>query len=170
MVPWPRRELSRTNFIRLLRLGFCEVLQFDFNNAHARWLRGLALQHGNKKSAEAQEECRRAVECARAQGKEAEAAQWEARGSEFGRGGQNRFGIPFWLVGEFMVGLGCSLGDNRAFDPWPFQGKKGIDRSNADPGFTSFFFHIIINMGVGALPKVINPTKTTDTPILINWG
>ncbi|CAJ1416266.1 unnamed protein product [Effrenium voratum] len=55
-----------------------DVLQFDFNNAHARWLRGLALQHGNKKSAEAQEECRRAVECARAQGKEAEAAQWEA--------------------------------------------------------------------------------------------
>ena len=45
----------------------------------------------------------------------------------FGCGCQNRFGIPFWLVGEFtthfrlpilVVGLGCSL-KLRAFEPWP---------------------------------------------------
>ena len=43
-----------------------------------------------------------------------------------GRGCQHRFGIPFWLVGEFTThfrtyfswGLRCSLGV-RAFDPWP---------------------------------------------------
>ena len=30
--------------------------------------------------------------------------------------GQNRFGIPFWLVGE----LACSLGERALdFDPWP---------------------------------------------------
>ena len=40
-------------------------------------------------------------------------------------GCQNRFGIPFWLVGAppilepmIVVGLGCSLGV-RDFDPWP---------------------------------------------------
>ena len=41
---------------------------------------------------------------------------------------QNRFGIPFWLVGAgappilgflLVVGLGCSLGANRDFYPWP---------------------------------------------------
>lgn len=55
-----------------------DVLQFDFNNAHARWLRGLALHHGFRRPKEAQDECARAVECARLQGKEAEANQWEA--------------------------------------------------------------------------------------------
>ena len=43
-----------------------------------------------------------------------------------GCGCQNRFGIPFWLVGEFTThfrtyvrwGLGCSLG-LREFGPWP---------------------------------------------------
>ena len=34
--------------------------------------------------------------------------------------GQNRFGIPFWLVGAFslVLGMGCSPGA-RDFDPWP---------------------------------------------------
>lgn len=55
-----------------------DVLQFDFNNAHARWLRGLSLQHHYAKPLEAEQECRRAVECARMQGKDAEANSWEA--------------------------------------------------------------------------------------------
>lgn len=55
-----------------------DVLQFDFNNAHARWLRGLSLQHHFAKPLEAEQECRRAVECARMQGKDAEANSWEA--------------------------------------------------------------------------------------------
>eukprot|EP00439_Symbiodinium_sp_Y106_P053833 s2107_g7.t1 len=53
-----------------------DVLQFDFNNAHARWLRGLALKSMGK-TKEAEEECRRAVDCARSQGKDAEAQQWD---------------------------------------------------------------------------------------------
>ena len=43
-------------------------LRFDFNNAHARWLRGLSLQHHFAKPLEAEQESRRAVECARMQG------------------------------------------------------------------------------------------------------
>ncbi|CAE7609097.1 mfsd6b [Symbiodinium pilosum] len=58
-----------------------DVLQFDFNNAHARWLRGLCLRSQSKMK-EAEEECRRAVECARSQGKDAEAQQWEKEISE----------------------------------------------------------------------------------------
>ncbi|CAE6939652.1 mfsd6b, partial [Symbiodinium natans] len=54
-----------------------DVLQFDFNNAHARWLRGLSLKSQGRIK-EAEEECRRAVECARSQGKDAEAHQWES--------------------------------------------------------------------------------------------
>ena len=50
--------------------------RFDFNNAHGRWLRGLALQHENRLE-EAKAECLRAVECARLQGKHQEALQWE---------------------------------------------------------------------------------------------
>ena len=46
----------------------CPSPRFDFNNAHARWLRGLALQHHYSKATEAEQECRRAVECARLQG------------------------------------------------------------------------------------------------------
>lgn len=58
-----------------------EVLQFDFGNCHARWLRGLALENGSGGSArreEAEQEMRRAVGCARSLGKGAEADQWEA--------------------------------------------------------------------------------------------
>ena len=33
-----------------------------------------------------------------------------------GCGGQNRFGIPFWLVGEFTTHFSGGTGD---FDPWP---------------------------------------------------
>lgn len=42
--------------------------RFDFNNAHARWLRGLALHHHFGRREEAKMECERAVECARMQG------------------------------------------------------------------------------------------------------
>jgi len=55
-----------------------DVLQFDFSNCHARWIRGLALFHGFKKQAEAAEEMRNAVDCAKKQGKLGEVAQWEA--------------------------------------------------------------------------------------------
>lgn len=62
-----------------------DVLQFDFNNSHARWLRGHSLLHGSKKRPEALEEMRRAVECARTQGKASEAEQWESEiGTLFG--------------------------------------------------------------------------------------
>eukprot|EP00933_Yihiella_yeosuensis_P071778 TRINITY_DN80011_c0_g1_i1.p1 TRINITY_DN80011_c0_g1~~TRINITY_DN80011_c0_g1_i1.p1 ORF type:complete len:488 (+),score=133.29 TRINITY_DN80011_c0_g1_i1:31-1464(+) len=54
-----------------------DVLQFDFNNAHARWMRGLSLLHGFKRLKEAEEECRRAAECARIQGRDSEALKWE---------------------------------------------------------------------------------------------
>ena len=45
----------------------------------------------------------------------------------FGCGCQNRFGTPFWgappvLEPILVVRLGCSLGGNQAFDPWPFPG------------------------------------------------
>ena len=84
-------------------------------------------------------------------------------------GGQNRFGIyifglwghwvktygiPFWLVGEFTthfsvwLGLGCSPGANRAFDPWPIEeevwGARRQGRSKTKSlsswGNTPFFF------------------------------
>lgn len=54
-----------------------DVLQFDFRNAHARWLRGLALLHGTTKTQDAKEEMQRAIEQARVQGKMAEVKQWE---------------------------------------------------------------------------------------------
>eukprot|EP00429_Kryptoperidinium_foliaceum_P071329 CAMPEP_0176070720 /NCGR_PEP_ID=MMETSP0120_2-20121206/35320_1 /TAXON_ID=160619 /ORGANISM="Kryptoperidinium foliaceum, Strain CCMP 1326" /LENGTH=268 /DNA_ID=CAMNT_0017404373 /DNA_START=54 /DNA_END=857 /DNA_ORIENTATION=- len=58
-----------------------EVLQFDFGNAHARWIRASALastSDGSKAlQAEAEEEMRRAIQCARTAGKNAEADQWE---------------------------------------------------------------------------------------------
>ena len=56
--------------------------------------------------------------------------------SAYGCGCQNRFGMPslFWGsdVGDWVnsppilepilvVGLGCSLGANRGFDPWPYR-------------------------------------------------
>merc|ERR1719265_403432 len=47
-------------------------------NAHARWLRGMALLHGTTKTQDAKEEMQRAIEQARAQGKTAEVKQWEA--------------------------------------------------------------------------------------------
>lgn len=63
-----------------------DVLQFDFNNAHARWLRGLALKSMGK-TKEAEEECRRAVDCARSQGKDGEAQQWDKELQETFGGG-----------------------------------------------------------------------------------
>lgn len=53
-----------------------DVLQFDYTNCHARWLRGQALLHGFKKRKEASEEMQRAVDNARQQGKTAEVTQW----------------------------------------------------------------------------------------------
>ena len=49
-------------------------------------------------------------------------------GRPFGCGGQNRFGIPFWVVGEFTTHfrtyfsgwIGMFTGV-RASDPWPFE-------------------------------------------------
>lgn len=61
-----------------------DVLQFDFENSHARWLRGLALSRaaGNagsqRQRVEAVEEMQRAIACARKQSKTAEVQQWEA--------------------------------------------------------------------------------------------
>mmetsp|Transcript_160395 Transcript_160395/g.307838 ORF Transcript_160395/g.307838 Transcript_160395/m.307838 type:complete len:509 (+) Transcript_160395:17-1543(+) len=55
-----------------------DVLQYDFNNCHARWLRGLSLLNGSRQRREAQEEMKRAVECARALGKDSEVKTWEA--------------------------------------------------------------------------------------------
>lgn len=55
-----------------------DVLQYDFNNCHARWLRGLSLLNSTKQRREAREEMTRAVECARSQGKDGEAKTWEA--------------------------------------------------------------------------------------------
>ena len=48
----------------------------------------------------------------------------------FGGGGQNRFGIPFWLVGEFTTHFRTFFGGDGEvhwgyelhFDPWPSQG------------------------------------------------
>jgi len=62
-----------------------DVLQFDFGNCHGRWLRALALQNVSKggRSAEAEDEMRRAIEYARSQGKTTEAAQWEAELQRF---------------------------------------------------------------------------------------
>lgn len=54
-----------------------DVLQFDFNNCHAHWLRGLALAHGMGARSEAKTEMERAVECAKNSGKTAEVKQWE---------------------------------------------------------------------------------------------
>jgi len=54
-----------------------DVLQFDFNNCHAHWLRGHSLLYGLQRQSEALEEMRMAVDCARTQGKTAEAEQWE---------------------------------------------------------------------------------------------
>lgn len=55
-----------------------DVLQFDFGNCHARWVRGLSLLHGFGQRADAKDEMRRAIECARSGGKGDEADQWEA--------------------------------------------------------------------------------------------
>ena len=46
----------------------------------------------------------------------------------YGCGGQNRFGIPFWLVGEFTThsrtyfsgDWDVQWGYDLAFDPWPY--------------------------------------------------
>jgi len=57
-----------------------DVLQFDFSNCHARWLRALALQNGGlaTKRGEAELEMSRAIEAARSTGKHVEADNWEA--------------------------------------------------------------------------------------------
>eukprot|EP00927_Polykrikos_kofoidii_P021949 TRINITY_DN20638_c0_g1_i1.p1 TRINITY_DN20638_c0_g1~~TRINITY_DN20638_c0_g1_i1.p1 ORF type:complete len:603 (+),score=132.68 TRINITY_DN20638_c0_g1_i1:27-1811(+) len=55
-----------------------DVLHFDNKNCHARWLRALALMNGLGVVDEAQQEMKRAVDCARRQGKHGEADQWEA--------------------------------------------------------------------------------------------
>lgn len=60
-----------------------DVLQFDFGNCHARWLRSLCLR-GQHRVSEAVEEMKRAVEYARSQGKSTEADQWEAEISALG--------------------------------------------------------------------------------------
>lgn len=54
-----------------------DVLAYDFSNAHAHWLRGLALFHEPGKKHEAKEELWRAVDSAKSQGKGKEAQQWE---------------------------------------------------------------------------------------------
>lgn len=73
------------------------VLQFDFGNCHARWLRGLALQAtaaGGSRAKEAEEELRRAVECARTLGKTKEAEQWTGEIERmFGAGGDAAIGV-----------------------------------------------------------------------------
>mmetsp|Transcript_21116 Transcript_21116/g.59030 ORF Transcript_21116/g.59030 Transcript_21116/m.59030 type:complete len:503 (-) Transcript_21116:102-1610(-) len=58
-----------------------DVLQFDFENCHARWLRGLALLHGpggndSTRREDAFVELSRAVASAECQGKTQEAQQW----------------------------------------------------------------------------------------------
>ena len=58
----PRIEYQKTH------LQIPVPSRFDFNNAHARWLRGLALHHHFGRREEAKMECERAVECARMQG------------------------------------------------------------------------------------------------------
>lgn len=55
-----------------------DVLQFDFNNSHGRWLRGLALFHGMDRPEEAREEFLRAIDCAKRSARQDEADQWEA--------------------------------------------------------------------------------------------
>jgi len=54
-----------------------DVLQFDFQNCHAHWIRGLWLRSQHRQH-EAYEELRKAVQFARAQGKDSQAEQWEA--------------------------------------------------------------------------------------------
>mmetsp|Transcript_27202 Transcript_27202/g.63337 ORF Transcript_27202/g.63337 Transcript_27202/m.63337 type:complete len:519 (+) Transcript_27202:74-1630(+) len=54
-----------------------DVLQFDFQNCHARWLRGLSLLHGLKKTSEAKQEMQRAIDYARATGKTGEVKMWD---------------------------------------------------------------------------------------------
>lgn len=55
-----------------------EIMQFDYSNCHAQWLRGLALLHGFKRDSDGMQDMRRAIEYARTQGKGTEANQWEA--------------------------------------------------------------------------------------------
>lgn len=55
-----------------------DVLQFDYSNCHARWLRGLALLHGFQLRAEAKDEMQRAVGCSRQQNSLQQADQWQA--------------------------------------------------------------------------------------------
>ena len=63
-----------------------------------------------------------------------EAREVPPAGGGYCCGGQNRFGIPFWLVvappilEPTLVGLGCSLGGNRDFDPWPYVSGQGINQ------------------------------------------
>merc|ERR550532_437041 len=54
-----------------------DVLQFDFQNCHARWIRGLWLR-SQRRQPEADEELQKAVQFARAQNKASQADQWEA--------------------------------------------------------------------------------------------
>lgn len=69
-----------------------EVLQFDFSNCHARWLRGLALKALGSRI-EALEEMRRAVECAKKSGKSKEAEMWEKE-IQLNFGGPEGMGVP----------------------------------------------------------------------------
>mmetsp|Transcript_98728 Transcript_98728/g.247407 ORF Transcript_98728/g.247407 Transcript_98728/m.247407 type:complete len:539 (-) Transcript_98728:21-1637(-) len=57
-----------------------DVLQFDSGNCHGHWLRALALQNATSgaRSDEAEIEMRRAIDCARSQGRTNEVQQWEA--------------------------------------------------------------------------------------------
>ena len=83
-----------------------------------------------------------------------------------GCGGQNRFGVPFWLVGELppilgpmlVVGLGCSLG--RDFDPQP----DGCTSScfGGDPPKSlegSLWCPVKATNKKGRPPKKTNPTR-----------
>mmetsp|Transcript_113912 Transcript_113912/g.221174 ORF Transcript_113912/g.221174 Transcript_113912/m.221174 type:complete len:537 (-) Transcript_113912:60-1670(-) len=54
-----------------------DVLQFDFQNCHARWIRGL-WHRSQRRQAEADDEFQKAVQFARVQGKDSQAEQWEA--------------------------------------------------------------------------------------------
>lgn len=64
---WPRAKVLAEN-----------ILQFDFNNPHARWIRALGLVHAEGRVEDAIDEMRRAIDYARRQGKDHEVEQWEA--------------------------------------------------------------------------------------------
>ena len=89
-----------------------------------------------------------------------------------GCGCQSRFGIPFWLVGEFtthfrtylVVGLGCSLGGHRDFDPWP---KNGVPKSSRGSGYS--FFPFPLNLWLESR-RHNSPVFVSASPFQRKWS